>query len=182
LGRFWFEDDILLSPALVEAYLIEDKIAVNPAILIPRKLVNRISRCRGKLKTHTGLEQYRECEWLDGENTGKYLMLDFMDLIANEDHGWYSEADRLAYQDRSKPGHERDRIFSESRHKQTGKVLRSFKAKLISAYQMAPNEKVRNKYRWLMRYFNASFPHDAPPLVGAAIDANDPVSLDDVPV
>ena len=71
--------------------------------------------------------------------------------------------------------------MDESWGRQLGNVLRSFKARLIAAYQEAPNEKVRNKYRWLMRYFNGYFDHTHPLLAGAAIEPADGVSLDDVP-
>jgi len=181
-GAFWFEDDILLSPALVDAYAIETKIAKNPAILIPVKIAKQIAKLKGGPAKANGLDILRECEWLEEPQQGKYQMLDYMEIIVNEDHGWHSEEDRLAYLDRSKPGPELDRIFNESRARQTGKILRSLKARLIDAYGKAPNEAVRNKYRWLMRYFNGSFPHDHVALAGAAIDATDGVSLVDVPV
>jgi hypothetical protein len=180
-GRFWFDDDILLSPALVEAYIIETDISKNPAILVKTDLVDQIAELKGKPANLNGRELVRECEWLEGENRGKYLMLDYMDIIANEDHGWHSEEDREAWQDRSRPPEERDAIFNESRHRIAGDILRSMKQKLIKAYADAPTECVKNKYRWLIRYFNESFRHDFPAFEGAAIDENDPVSLVDVP-
>ena len=181
-GSFWFEDDILLSPALVEAYAIETKVAKNPAILLPVKIAKQITKLDGRPAGATKLEFLRECEWLEEPERGKFQMLDYMEIIVNDDHGWHSEEDRLAYLDRSKPGPELDRIFNESRDRQTGRILRSLKTKLIDAYGKAPNEGVRNKYRWLMRYFNGSFPHDHVALAGAAIDASDGVSLVDFAV
>lgn len=180
-GYFWFDDDILLSPALVEAYLIEDKIAKNPAILMKTELVNEIAKIPNKPAGCDGRELVRECEWLKEEHKGKYLMLDYMDIIANEDHGWHSSADRDAWQDRSRPPKERDAIFNESRYRQAGVIIQSMKQKLLKAYTDAPEGKVKNKYRWLMRYFNASFRHDFPAFEGAAIEENDSVSLVYVP-
>lgn len=180
IGYFWFDDDILLSPALVEAYFIEDKIAKNPAILLKAELIDKIAKLKNKPAGCNGRELVRDCEWLEGEHKGKYVMLDYMNIIANGDHGWHSNEDLKAYQDRSRPAEERDTIFNESRNRKAGVILLSMKQKLLSAYAGAPNETVRNKYRWLMRYFNNSFPHDFPDYKGAAIDANDPASLTDV--
>lgn len=179
VGKFWFEDDILLSPALVKAYLIESKVALNPAIVIEREVVEEFAKLTGKWASDTGLEQYRDCEWLTGDHAAKYVMLDSMRIIMSGEHGWASEADRLAYNDKSKSGEERQQIMDESWGRQLGIVLRSFKDKLIAAYQAAPNEKVRNKYRWLMRYYNGYFDHTHPLLAGAAIEASDSVSLAD---
>ena len=134
VGYFWFDDDILLSPALVEAYLIEDKIAKNPAILLKTDLINEIAKMPNKPAGCDGRELIRECEWLEGENRGKYVMLDYMDIIVNEDHGWHSSEDREAWQDRSRSPKERDAIFNESRYQQAGAILRSMKKKLFSKH------------------------------------------------
>ena len=182
VGKFWFEDDILLSPAHVKAYLIESKVALNPAILIERKEIKKFVRMQGKWPSDTGLEQYRDCEWLTGNKYRKYMMLDYVRIMMSGEHGWASESNRLACNDKSKSGEERQRIMDESWDRQFGNVLRSFKARLIAAYQMAPNEKVRNKYRWLMRYFNGYFERTHPLLAGAAISETDGVWLEDVPL
>lgn len=180
VGKFWFEDDILLSPALVKAYLIESKVAVNPAILIEHEVVEEFTKLTGKWPFDKGLEQYRDCEWLTGDLARKYVMLDYARILMSGEHGWASDADRVAYNDKSKSPEERQRIMNESWGRQQGNVLRSFKAKLIAAYMSAPNEKVRNKYRWLMRYFNSTFDHGHPLLDGAEISEADGVHLEDV--
>lgn len=173
LGYFWFEDDILISPALVGAYEMEDKIAKQPVIILEREFADQ-------LRSMTATEGYspdvdpmsdmfRDCEWMDEPIKQKYVMLDFMSQMVQGDHGWHSDADRLASRDRSRPPEERQRILNESHHRQTGEILRSYKQTLIGAFQVAP-PKAKDKYRWLIQYHNESFPHDHPALQGAAID------------
>lgn len=81
-GHFWFEDDILLSPALVDAYEMESKLARNPVIVLKRELADAIRSMRageGYAEDDDPMSDlFRDCEWMEDPARSEHVMLDFM--------------------------------------------------------------------------------------------------------
>ena len=88
LGYFWFQDDIMLSPALVEAYELETTLACNPVIILKRELaegVRNLVEGEGWEKGYDPLaDLFRNCDWMDETARSEHVMLNFMPMF-NED-------------------------------------------------------------------------------------------------
>ncbi len=89
VGYFWFEDDILLSPALAEAYKMESKIAKNPVIILSRELADKLRA----MKTSEGYSDdfdpmdnlFRDCDWMEESARSEHVMLNFMPIFLDDD-------------------------------------------------------------------------------------------------
>lgn len=148
LGYFWFEDDILLSPALVEAYEMETKAALNPVIVLRRDFSDELSA----LDTNDGNSDdpepmddlFRECDWMTDSERADYVMLDFMPVFLEDGN--------------------------------PAPFLRHYDERLIEARAAAP-DKDKSKYDWLIKYareFVASnLPSLSGPIFGAPLSGTD---------
>lgn len=178
LGLFYFENDILLSPALVHSYKLESERATYPVILITPETVAALRRLRG-------LEAY-----VDGSDPSsdyflpfkapyqrkgeRFYCLDYVRYLAAPDNYFFdSLADRDAYADRTRSDEERQRIFNESHDKSALKALQRHQRQLIEAHREAPSDKIRSKYRWLIRYHNRTLKSINPFYHPAMIDLSD---------
>lgn len=86
LGQFWFEDDILLSPALAMAYEMESKKADKPVIILERELAKALQQWADEEREEDLIEDlFRDCDWMeDEEDHQKYVMIDFMQTVHQE--------------------------------------------------------------------------------------------------
>lgn len=123
MGYFWFDDDILLSPGLVEAYQMESKKAKNPAIIIPRELADAVQRWVVGEGYSEGSEPmrdlFRSCEWMSEDDYDSYVMLNFMPMFLDDD----------------------DPV----------RRLKKYVFRLREAHLLAP-DKAKSKYDWLLQY------------------------------
>lgn len=89
VGDFWFEHDVLLSPALVRAYEIETRLARYPVILLERSLADEVEA----RKTESGYEEdsdeysryFEECDWLVEADRENHVMLEFMSVFVDDE-------------------------------------------------------------------------------------------------
>ena len=126
LGYFWFEDDILLSPALVAAYEMESNktLARNPVIILRRELADHLR----SMKASEGYSDdwdpmddlFRDCEWMEKPARSDYVMLNFMPVFL------FDGDDPTPF-------------------------LRNYHKRLNDRRAAAP-EKARKKYDWLIAY------------------------------
>jgi len=134
IGSFWFEDDILLSPALVAAYEAETHFAKNPVIVLPRNLADLVRTGRseaGYAPDYDPMSRlFRGCEWLGESSQSEFVMLNFL-------HNFHDDED------------------PETR-------LPLFYEKVKSARAAAPSI-AQSKYDWLLGYIEefvvSDFPH-----------------------
>lgn len=158
IGPFYFENDILLSPALVRSYKLETERATYPVILVTpdtvaalRKLDGLQYYARGADPSRDYFRPFKSPHQKKGE---RFCLLDYVRYMASPDNYFFNSlADRDAYADRRKSDEERQRIFDESHDKSALRALQSHQRQLIEAYNQSPSEK-KAKYRWLMRYHN----------------------------
>jgi hypothetical protein len=160
LGYFWCEGDILLSPALVEAYQMESKIARNPVIILRRDLANALRAMRASEGYGANFDPmdnlFRDCEWMETPVRSDHVMLDFMPMFLEDD-------DPTPF-------------------------LKRYRQHLIEGRASAPNA-AKPKYDWLIQYARefvvAELPSveetifGAPPAGGFALD--DAENLADTP-
>lgn len=172
-GPFYFENDVLLSPALAEAYAIESKRADYPVIAITDRTVRWIRNLPKRHKYAPGADPVDSYfRGYEAEATGELLFLDYMRVLVNEQHRGMVSPEREAYNAarRRKQFDKADRIFDRSVLKDAAFFLRLHRCALEAAYRSTNAEKVAKKYRWLMRYHNASFRTDLPYLPQQRID------------
>ncbi len=160
IGPFYFENNTLLSPALVRAYELESKKAVYPIIIISAKDVEELRSKKGYKNYATDYEpsQYELRSFISPKQEAgdRFFHLDYLNLVTNlntyglnrEQHGEinsgkYSRA-------------ESDHLFAVYMNRHAMNAMVKHKNALIKAYESAEVENVRAKYRWLMEYHNSA--------------------------
>jgi len=176
-GLFHFENDILLSPALVHAYKLESEQAVYPIIVITHETLT-------ELRALPGVEAYSEDSKPDGyfvplapeggnqrEPHEKLFFLDYVRYIAEPGmYSFDSVTDRDIWLDKNRPRAERRRIFDESLQKSAVKALQEHGQQIITAYREASTEEVKKKYKWLAEYHNRTLANQSATYDRARID------------
>jgi hypothetical protein len=158
-GPYYFQDDILLSPALVRAYKLESQRAKYPVILIAAETIDELRRAEG-IEAFGGdgdpsASYFKPIKTPRRKKGERLYFLDYIRYMAAPDNYFFdSLADRDAAVDKSRPAEERQRIFDESHDKSALKALQCHKGQITSAYEAATCDRVKAKYRWLMRYHN----------------------------
>lgn len=159
VGPFYYQDNILLSPALVRAYILETEKAQFPIIIIDESHVTKLKDLHGRKfyaeDADPSLNYFQPLTTSAGGTDGTYLFLDYLNFLADPGNcDVYSAADRAAYLDTSRPSEERNKIMSESYIKSAARQMLRHKQNILSAYRSAKKEDVRAKYRWLAEYQN----------------------------
>lgn len=134
IGSFWFEEDILLSPALVEAYEVETHLAKNPVIVLKRSLVEALRKQKdgaGYAPDDDPMSRlFRDCEWMEETARSEHVMLDFL-------HNFHDDEDPEV-------------------------TIPIFYRRIRDAKAAAP-EGAQSKYVWLLKYIEefvqTDFPH-----------------------
>ena len=160
IGPFYYENNILLSPALVLAYKMETERAYYPVIIMPETHIAAIRALPGfkhyakdAEPSQTYFCPLKSPSHRKGE---RFYHLDYLRFLANPDsHGFFSERERKESLDHDKYSpRERRMLFSLSHYRSAVRAVRRNKDKLIEAYHATKCERVRAKYRWLMKYHN----------------------------
>jgi hypothetical protein len=156
IGPFHFENDILLSPALVRSYKLESERAIYPVIVIPYETVSQLKTLPGVEAYGKGANPFSYFRSFKSQRRSKGEQLYFLDYLRYiADAGSLdSVEDRDAYLDKSKSPEERQRILDRSIQKSVMKMLLEHRKQVIAAYRGTSTEKVKKKYRWLAKYHN----------------------------
>ncbi|MEY2520553.1 MAG: hypothetical protein QOF24_2312 [Verrucomicrobiota bacterium] len=178
IGPFHFDNDILLSPALVRAYKLESERATYPVILISPATVAALRRLPGieayAKNSEPSRDYFSPFKSPYQKRGERFCFLDYVRYMAAPDNYFFdSLADRDAATDRKRPAEERQRIFNDSHDKSALKGLQRHRDQLIKAYQKAESEGVRSKYRWLMRYHNRTLTNITSFYDDALVDLNE---------
>lgn len=86
VGKFYFENEILLSPAFVKAYEMETKKAVVPVILIEKPIAATLRAWATENDEDPVTDLFRDCEWMKPEDQEAYEMIDFMKSFPEFNH------------------------------------------------------------------------------------------------
>ena len=159
-GLFYYEDNVLLSPALVRAYRLESKKAVYPIILIEQKVVRALRRLEGRTdyakEAEPSLDYFRAFESPKKEDGDSFYFLDYLAHLRSPDsNGWYQDSDRVAYR-AEKDSRKKRQILTDSTHAATVRAMGWHKEEVLKAYLDAKSPDVEAKYRWLIDYHNSA--------------------------
>jgi hypothetical protein len=177
-GSFFFENDVLISPALVQAYELESSHADHPVIAIADATRKVLLKAGGnKLYDPEGEPISSYFRRLGRKKVGGRPLhhLDYISVMVNEEHRGMLAGDRKAYfaarkKDDNAAAQE---LRSRSELKDAAFFLRAHRQAICRAYKATENERAREKYRWLMRYQNRSFDHNLKYVCKEVIDLED---------
>lgn len=174
-GPFFFENDVLLSPALARAYELESEFAQNPVIVVPDETRQLITSAPRKGSYSPGADPTPQYFAPLGRRKwcGRPLyFLDYMSIMIEEQHRGMLPEDRAQYIAANKANDTKraQAILDRSALKDAEFFLKWHRKRIENAYNSVPVEKVRKKYRWLMKYHNRSFPNDRKYLRRQVID------------
>ena len=155
IGPYYYDNDVLLSPALIRAYKLETERASYPAIIINRTDVEELRRLPGIRRyapdADPSLSYFRPFKSPAQKKGELFYFLHYLGFLAHPDnHDWYSQADLERYGKSS--GRDRGRIYTASHRKTAAYFMWRHKKHVLAAYAKASSERVRAKYRWVMAY------------------------------
>lgn len=154
IGPYHYDDDILLSPALIRAYQLETKRACFPVIIINAQDMAQIASLSGAEDHGVPPQLVRPFKSPAQKRGERFFFIDYLDYLRWPDnHGWFSDADRKAHT-RARNSTERNRIFTTSHRKEAARLMRLHKRHLLTAFRATASPRVKAKYRWLMNYQN----------------------------
>ena len=160
LGSFFFENDIMISPALAQAYELESKHAEFPVIVVPDYVRQAVFSAQKKSHYAPGADPTPKYFRRHGKRKWKGQALYYLDylttLALEEGDRWNSED----YEDYMDAKEKEDGLRAESalrRKALKGCALffRVHRMKIEGAYSPSAPRRVRSKYLWLMRYHNS---------------------------
>jgi hypothetical protein len=156
IGPYYYENNILLSPALVEAYKMETEKASYPIIIIKQEDVAELRALPGinhyAKEAEPSLDYFQPFKSPTAEKGDRFYFLDYLRYLANPaNHAWHTEADRWACH--AAPENLRQAIFDKSHRNAAAHFMRVHKQRVREAFSKA-GKAVRPKYRWLAEYQN----------------------------
>ncbi len=156
-GKFFYQDELLISPALVRAHRIETKVACHPRILIGQSTLDWIRTKRGAplLENDATRNYLRPLDEKFPQGTEPMLMLDYLPEYAREfQERWVDPADHQRYS-RARSAAVRTKILETKWRKASQMVFKVHREKAEWAYRRSkPGSPVRAKYEWVLKYHN----------------------------
>jgi len=154
IGDWFFSNDMLISSALLEAYEIERNIAQFPIISISKNAVNFF-------RNHPERQNYSH--EIDPVNflfrkyrteTGQYHhFLDYLQIGFDGSADWYTEEDRQRYLS-EKNNDKKMRILDRSYSENQKFYLLGHKDALVRAMISNRDERIKDKFLFLLKYHN----------------------------
>lgn len=127
VGPFYFENDILISPALVDAYSLESKCADIPIIVLTQTTLEWINTTAGPDWAVPNWQNFFFRRLPDKAEGEPLFALDYLNIAMTADDPEI--------------------------------IFRAHRQKILTAYAATTNDRVRDKYRALMRYHNETIEH-----------------------
>lgn len=155
VGPYYYDNNVLLSPALIRAYKLETERASYPVIIVNRADVEALRQLPGIRRyapdAEPSLAYFRPFKSPAQRRGERFFFLHYLGFLSHPDnHGWFSHADRERYAKSS--GRNRSRVFTASHRKMAAHFMRRHKKHVTKAYLQTSSESIRAKYRWLVNY------------------------------
>ncbi|HRJ71751.1 MAG TPA: IS3 family transposase [Terrimicrobiaceae bacterium] len=101
------------------------------------------------------LSYFRPLKAVDGSKT-VLLFLDYLSLVKNpSEHTWFNHEDYKRYLKETDPRKKRN-ILNRSHQRSAAAVMLQHKKSLLMALKTAGDARVKEKFRWLIKYHNSS--------------------------
>lgn len=153
IGTWYRDKDIIISPALAEAYDIESKCAIEPIIVISEKTYNFF-------KTHPHRNWYApEIDPVDSlfrkykRDRNTLYFLDYLRIGFDGAADWHTQQDLESYR-AAHDDEEKNRILCASYAETQKDFLHYHKAAVTKGFIESPADRIRSKYKWLFKYHN----------------------------
>lgn len=157
IGNWYYEDNILISPALLEAYDLERGISFYPVLTISKEAYEFF-------RTHPHRNYYREdiepiqplfrrCKAKNGKF---YYCLDYLRIGYGGAADWYSDEDLNRYK-AERDDDKKNEILTESYKKNQKHCLKEHKEAILKALRTNKDKDqcILDKYFWLAKYHNS---------------------------
>lgn len=162
IGEWYYEDNILISPALLEAYDLEREVSVYPVLTISRDAFNFFKNHPHRNYYSEDIEPvkhlFRKYKTTSGEF---YYCLDYLGIGYDGAADWYTNDDLRRYK-AERDGDKKHEILSESYKKNQKYYLLGHKKAILRAIKTFKDQNVLNKYLWLVKFHNNFFKHIEP--------------------
>ncbi len=154
LGYFFFENDILLSNAVIKSYAME-ALACWPVIVLEPSFYDYFI-------SHSGNECYSEetapknvlfYKFKSPKIDEPVYCLDYLRIVSGDLQQWHTEEDRLRYI-AEKDVKKKQQILNKSYTKNELAFMQAHKESIEKELSMGHTEKIKEKYEWLKDYHN----------------------------
>lgn len=157
IGPYYFDNNILLSPALIRAYKLETDRATYPVIIINRSDVDALRKLPGircyAPSAEPSRSYFRPFKSPSQRKGERFYFLDYLRFLADpSNHTWSSNADLKKY--RNSSSRARIRIMRASYRKTAAMFMWRHRKHVLNAYKQSNSERIRAKYCWLIEYHN----------------------------
>jgi len=154
IGDWFFEDNILISSALIEAYDLERSISVYPIITISKEAFSFFKKHPHRNYYSKDTDPIKSLFRKYKTKSGKFFYcLDYFGIGYDGAADWYTNDDLERY--RSERNEEiKGAILCESYMKNQKYYLLGHKSAILKSIKAFKDEKVLDKYLWLTKYHN----------------------------
>lgn len=152
-GSFYFDENIIFSKALINAYELEKNVAKYPRIVIDQEIIKLLAQT----KNHDIVNQLSKALYLDWENVAFISPLSFNDEMAIEleetiNSGKIEILEKIKKELKGVKGIEYINFMNPYQHvlEQNGKIVADLQEKLLSNQY---SDSVKLKYAWVIEFY-----------------------------
>jgi hypothetical protein len=157
IGYWYYENNILISPALLDAYDLEREVSVYPVLTISRDAFNLFKNHPHRNYYSEDIEPIKRLFRKYKATSGRFFYcLDYLGIGYSGAADWYTNDDLRKYR-AERNGDKKHEILSESYKKNQKHYLLGHKNAILRAIKTFKDQKVLNKYLWLVKFHNNFF-------------------------
>lgn len=157
IGDWYYEDNILISTALLEAYELERDISVFPVLTISKDAFQFFKAHPHRDFYHDSIEPIKHLFRRYKAKNGKfYHCLDYLGIGYDGAADWYTNDDLKRYK-AERNEDKKQSILSASYKKNQKYYLLGHKEAILKALRTHKDQYVLEKYLWLVKYHNNFF-------------------------
>lgn len=169
IGKWYYENDILISPALLEAYDLERSVTVFPVLTISKDAFDFFRKHPDRESYSRDIDpinlMFRKYKAADGKF---YYCLDYLGIGYDGANEWYTNEDLEKYL-AERNGEKKHAILRKSYMKNQKYYLLGHKKAILKALTESKSQKIIDKYLWLAKYHNNFFKQIEPYFAEAKI-------------
>lgn len=152
IGVWVFKEDILISPPLIRAYMLESEETKYPVISVSKDAYTFFRKHPHKkfyADQQAPLRVFRK-----GNRNGKHFyFIDYLHIGFHSAANWHSQEDLIRYKE-EKDNEKKMQIMDESYRKTEKSFLAAHKKAILHGLKSSRTNKIKKKYIWLRKYHN----------------------------